>query len=653
MPLLSRHHRFIRWVSAAVTAVSLAYMAQRANVRADVTAEGLSQITPATQELVSAITEERPVVIHAYISPDIPSEYAAVRSRLINILGELEAMGGAGLTIRVIEPKLHSEEAQEAIDSYGIMPRPVINREAGRVGEMQVFLGVAVTSGPHEEVLPFLDRGLSIEYELVRALRTVMQEKKKVVGVVRTDATIMGDFNLQARSQTPAWRVINELRRQYEVRSLSPDAEVPEDVDVLFVPQLASLTQPQLDHVKAYVDAGRPAFLTVDPMPLFDLRLSPSEPKLPPPGQQNPMMGMQPPSEDKGNYSGFLSHIGVAWDPQKIVLDTDNPHPGFLDAPPQVVFVSERADGSDPFADSADPIVAGLSEVVVLFGGALSAGAGHEAEFTPLLTTGPQSGYNTFEELTNRHILFGVQGPIPTRQRTMTPEPLVLAARITGAESSGEDAPKPRNVIVAADLDMFGDQFFAMHERGGDIDGDGLDDIRFDNVSFLMNAIDALAGDQGLVDLRKRRAMYRRLTRVDDLTKDARQKREDEIQSANAKADADLEQAQKALEAAVKAVNERDDLDQTTKAVLLKSAEEAENRRLAAKREVIKREKEKAISKVEVEHLREVEQVQNRIRLIAVLIPPIPALLMGAFIFGRKRRREREAIPSARKKGAA
>ncbi|MEZ4384578.1 MAG: Gldg family protein [Nannocystaceae bacterium] len=648
----SRHHRFIRWVSVAVTAASLAYMAQRSNLRADVTAEGLSQITPATQELVSSISDDRPVVIHAYISPNIPSEYAAVRSRLVNILGELDAMGGPGLTVRVNEPTLHSEEAQEAIDSYGITPRPVINREAGRVGEMKVFLGVAVTSGPHEEVLPFLDRGLSIEYELVRALRTVMQEKKKIVGVVRTDATIMGNFDLQARSQQPAWRVIAELRRQYEVRSLSPDDAIPEDVDVLFVPQLASMTQPQLDHVKAYIDAGRPALLTVDPMPLFDLRLSPSEPKLPPPGQQNPMMGMQPPSENKGDYVGLLSHVGAAWDPEKIVLDVENPHPGFLDAPPQVVFVSERTDGSDPFGDDADPIVAGLGEVVVLFGGALAAGAGHEAEFTPLLTTGPQSGYNTFDELTDRHILFGVQGPLPTRQRTMTPEPLVVAARIRGAESSGE-APKARNVIVVADLDMFGDQFFAMHERGGDLDGDGLDDIRFDNVSFLMNAIDALSGDEGLVDLRKRRSMYRRLTRVDDLTKDAREKREDEIQSANAKADAELDQAKAALEAAVKAVNERDDLDETTKAVLLKSAEEAENRRLVAKREVIEREKAKAISKVEVEHVREVDQVQNRIRLIAVLIPPIPALLMGAFIFGRKRRREREAIPSARKKGAA
>lgn len=146
--------------------------------------------------------------------------------------------------------------------------------------------------------------------------------------------------------------------------------------------------------------------------------------------------------------------------------------------------------------------------------------------------------------------------------------------------------------------------------------------------------------------------MYRRLTRVDAMTKEARTKREAAIEAANKKADADLKTAQEALEAAVKAINDRADLDETTKAVLLKSAEEAENRRLAAKREAIGRDKAKAVARVEAEHLREVDAVQNQIRLVAVLVPPIPALLMGAVLFGRKRRREHESIPSARKRGA-
>ena len=39
-----------------------------------------------------------------------------------------------------------------------------MNREGGRLTDMQVFLGLAMVSGPHEDVIPFFDRGLSVEY---------------------------------------------------------------------------------------------------------------------------------------------------------------------------------------------------------------------------------------------------------------------------------------------------------------------------------------------------------------------------------------------------------------------------------------------------------------------------------------------------------
>lgn len=646
-----RIHRFIRFSSLLVTAVSLGYVAQRTNVRADVTEEGLSQITKPTQALIASISPERPVVIHAYVSKEVPREYVAVRSQLLSILREMQARGGAGLTVRIVEPEPYSPEAQEAVDNYGISPSPVTSREAGRVQQMQLFLGVAFVSGPHEEVVPFLDRGLSPEYEIVRALRTVTQEKKKVVGVLRTDATIMGNFDLQARRQQPAWRVIAELKKQYEVRSLNPGAEIPADVDVLLVPQLSSTTTPQLEFIQKYIDAGRPALLTVDPMPLFDMSLSPSEPMKPPPGQQQNMFGPPPPGEPKGDFRGFLTKLGVDWDPEKIVFDTDNPHPSFAGTPPHVIFVGKRPDGTDPFAGE-DPIAAGLSEVVVLFGGELKPSAGHEAEFVPLLRTGTRGGFNKFDDMVERHMLFGLQGPVLPRQRTMLAESQVLAAHVTAGETSGEGASKGKNVVVVADLDLFGDQFFVLNERGGDLDGDGVDDIRFDNVTFLLNAIDALSGDAGLVELRGRKSKYRRLSKVDDLTKAASDKRNEEVASASAKAEADIKAAQDALDAAVKKINDDTSLDETTKAVLLKSAEEAENRRLNAKRELIMRDKVRAMERTESEHLAEVRKVEDWIRVLAVLVPPVPAILLGFFIFMRKRQREQDAIPSSRKRGA-
>jgi ABC-2 type transport system permease protein len=647
MSLTARHHQLIRFGAILVTAASVTYMANRAPMHADLTAEGLSQITPGTREVIRNIGADRPVTVHAFVSKDVPREYVTVRSRLLNILREMEAQGGEGLQVRIVEPELHSPEAEEAMDAFGIMPRPLADRRGGRMQQMDVFMGLAFVSGPREEVVTFVDRGLSPEYEVARALRVVTQEKKKVVGVLRTDATIMGNFDLQSRSQQPAWRIVDELRKQYEVRSLAPKVPVPDDVDVLLVPQLPSLEQDELDVVRTYVDAGRPALLTVDPFPMFDPRLSPTEPKLPPPGQGG-MMGGAPPPGQKGDYRGFLREIGVEWDDSKVVFDTYNPNPIFDQAPEQIVFFSERPDGTKPF-ENADPAVDGLEQVVLLYPGALQPAPGYQDKFVPLLVSGKTAGFNEFDDLVQKHPLFGIQGPIPPQQRSpIVGQNVVLAARIAREGAAGEDAPPPRNVAVIADLDLFGNLFFVMRERGGDVDGDGLVDVRFDNVAFLLNMVDSLAGDDRFIELRKRKAAFRRLSTVDELTKEARAERQKAFEQANQKAEEELEEAKRSLEAAVANVRERQELDDTTKAIMLRSAEEAENRRLQQRTEAIEREKAKSVAKIERKHQQAVSEVQNRIRLLSVLLPPIPALLLGGFIFARKRRRERELIPRSR-----
>ena len=295
------------------------------------------------------------------------------------------------------------------------------------------------------------------------------------------------------------------------------------------------------------------------------------------------------------------------------------------------MFISDRENGAQPFSQGDQPITDGLSQVVTMYGGELKPASGYADKFEKLLFTSRTAGFNEYEDFVQRHPLFGVQGPMPPRTQSPVTGSEHIVAALVKAEGGGEgeDAPKARNVAVIADLDLFGDLFFNMHARGGDIDGDGLDDVRFDNIPFLLNLVDTLAGDDRFIELRKRRTQFRRLTRVDEFTETARGNRQSEMEAANKKAEAELEAAKTALEGAVEQVRARDDLDDTTKAVMLKSAEEAENRRLQAKTEKIEREKAKAVSKTETEHRRSIDEIQNQIRLWSVLLPPIPALFLG------------------------
>jgi ABC-2 type transport system permease protein len=655
-----RMHRLVRFLALVVIAGSLTYVAQRSNARVDMTSEGLSQVMPDTKTLFRSIGTEvendlgeteqvPPVVVTAYVSKEVPRPYVPLRSRLLNILREMEASGGPGLTVRIYEPEPFSVEAEEAVEKYGIIPRPLMSSEGGKVDTMQVFMGVAFTSGPREEVVPFFDRGLSVEYEIVRALEVVTQPKKKVVGIIRDDTKIMGDFDLQTRRRIPRWRVVDELEKQYEVRSLNPGAPIPDDVDLLFIPQVSSLTQAGLDVVQAYLLAGRPALIVADPMPFFNPKLAPSQPMLPPP-QQGGMMGQQP-TQQKGNYRALLASIGVDWPDSHVAFDLDNPEPQLAEAPRSIIVLGQRS-GKSQFAEG-DITVDGLAQIVMLFGGELRPRLDANTLIEPILATGTRGGWDPFEAFVDdSNFLFGLQfRGVPQDYHKLAAqeglERLMLGVRVSGGDSGGG---QPIKAVVLSDLDMFADSFFSFHERGGDLDGDGLIDMRFDNVTFLLNVIDSLLSDERFIELRKRQPEFRRLTKVDEMTKAANEERQDELKKASEKAESKIEEAQAALDAKVAAIRAETGIDDRTKEIKIRAAEEAENRRLQAQTEQIEREKSQDIDRIKAKHARAVDEVRNQIRVAAVLAPPLPAILFGLVVFWRKRRRESATIPESRKR---
>ena len=69
------------------------------------------------------------------------------------------------------------------------------------------------------------------------------------------------------------------------------------------------------------------------------------------------------------------------------------------------------------------------------------------------------------------------------------------------------------NVVLVTDIDMLSRQIFLLRQQGS---GTG-DEVRFDfdNVTFILNALDSLAGDDRFIDIRKRRAEYRTLEAIE------------------------------------------------------------------------------------------------------------------------------------------
>ena len=65
------------------------------------------------------------IKIDAYVSPQVPAEYAAHKLNLLSTLTELSSLSGGKIHVDVHEIENFSEEASNAEKAYGIEPREV------------------------------------------------------------------------------------------------------------------------------------------------------------------------------------------------------------------------------------------------------------------------------------------------------------------------------------------------------------------------------------------------------------------------------------------------------------------------------------------------------------------------------------------------
>ena len=196
------------------------------------------------------------------------------------------------------------------------------------------------------------------------------------------------------------------------------------------------------------------------------------------------------------------------------------------------------------------------------------------------------------------------------------------------------------DVIVVADLDFISEQFFQIREQapGG---------LNFDNVTFFLNAMDTLLGEDAFIDLRSRRARHRTLERVEAQTAEFIAQRTADEQQAEADAEQALTEAQQRLNDRVAELQGRADIDAQTRQIMVRNLEEVENRRLEVLSANIETEKDTRIQASRENMEAQIRRIQTSIKTFAILLPPVPVVALGVAIFIRRKRREREGAAAA------
>jgi ABC-2 type transport system permease protein len=405
-----------------------------------------------------------------------------------------------------------------------------------------------------------------------------------------------------------------------------------------------------LDRVSEFLFHGGKALFLADPYPVFNLGLAPGLEN----AGRNPF-APPPPEQKKGDVGALMRALGLEWDKERVVWDAHNPHPKYRQFPREIVFVSGAGEDQASGFDEQDAVTRGLNEVVLIFPGGLEARQTEGLTATPLLTTRPECGWNGIRDLVEEVPFLGPQPKPPTARRyAERKDRQVLAMRCAGnlvapvgteRMQQGARAEKPFQAIVIADADLVSDGLYQLRREGSE-------DFDLDNVTFVSNCIDSLAGEEDFIQLRKQRPRHRTLTRLEAIQGRLSGETREVAKQARESAEAQLAAAQKRLDEAVEAIKARTDLDHRTQDVQLAYVEDRERRKLDAEKRRIEDEEQAAVRAAETRAERELRAEKARIRLAASALPPLPALLLGLLVYWRKSSLEAAGTSPARRRTA-
>ena len=680
----------VNMVLAVVLAINIGQWFSRSHLDVDISFDGISSISQTSKNILGEL--ENPVRITAFLSDELPEQVSLKAKEIVDTIAALERAGGTQLETRILRPTdVVDRAATIAQNTYGLQPRKMPGDTVTGRDMLDVFLSAVVTSRGISQTIEYFEPGLSVEYELVRAIRTVQNKAANalpVVGVVQTEVKMTDDFNFQMRQNQPAWELVQELRRQYEVRDVFPDNPITDDIDVLVVPIPSGLTAEQMVNVHDFIYAGGPTLMMVDPFPYFELnsgrQIAPSLPRFDP-QQQQQMPGMPPPeSEPKGDINKLMRALGLRADLGKIAWSSYAPNTVVSQLPPTIVWSTQEKGGI-----LESPITKGMDKILTVYPAVMKKLDQDDVawdigglEHTPLLTIseGAPWGTKRFDDFIMQ-TPYGMQPRDPGRFIGSRGQRPWLAVEVAGtmprafvpesadgdndpdeSEDASDGIPKEgdlsenkMHVIVIGDLDLGHDNFFSMYRN---IDSRNAADLQklwasLNNVQLVANAVDALAGDTDFIALRNRRAKHRMLSRMQDVVNHTELQVSQTIEEVEEAKDAKRVEAQAVFDAKIKAIRERDDLDEQSKANEVAAVQKIEQRKLEKKNEKLDNEALLEVRKARALQREQILADRMTVKILAIGVPALLLLLLIVIVAALRIVRERTDIPAARQRSAA
>ena len=578
-------------------------------LRCDMTAENLYTLSKGSKAVLGQLTEDVTLKYDvSSSSAEMPMALKTYAQQVGNLLKEYERAGGGRLVVEEYDPKPDSD-AEEWAQRYGVEPQT-----GGNPFGQGIYFGVVAVCGDREETLGVLSPRTesTLEYDLTRLVTRVAWPERPVVGVMTSLPDVLGGqmnpMMMQMGQRPPqGWAAFSELAKDYDVRTVEPDAEkIDGDVKTLVVVHPKNLSDKALYAIDQFVLRGGKLVACVDPFSIKDMQSSRS--------QQNPMMG-QMGGDGPSTLGKLFDAWGVKFEEGKITCDLEaatklNNGQGGVESNPAFLSLGK------PNMDKGDLIVADLTNVMFPFAGAFTfEKKDMDLSFVPVITTSKDNSCST-DKMAMQY--GGMKDMVPDGKER------ILAARLSGtfktAFPKGPDgtndvskalAEGKGNVLLFADSDFLADDFCVRMMR---TPFGSIPQLINENLTLFSNAMEQFAGREELIGVRSRGASDRPFTVVNELEAEATKK----WQAREAAFQEELQQTQQRLSALQKEKKGGE------RFILSKEQQD----------EIVKLRKSQAETRKQLKNVRkeltaDIDSLGLRLKIINIALVPVLVVLFG------------------------
>ncbi len=445
--------------------VLLNILANRFFLRLDLTEDDRYTLSEATKDILESLTE--PVTITAYFSENLPPDYASLRRDFKDMLTEYESISKGMVVYEFVNPLENDQKEQEVIQK-GILQAQIQGREKDEVKIQKAYMGAEIQLGENSEVIPIIQSTSGMEYNLTSNIKKLSVIEKPLVGI------------LQGHGETPLQQiqqVLYSLSILYQVQTVilsDTTNELDKFSALAIVAPKDSFPANHLQQLDKFLSSGKGIFVAMNRV---DANLNQSQ------SGESVNTGLE----------NWLAEKGIDVNPD-FVIDQNANYVGVqMQQGPFMVQQQLQFPYFPTMINFTDhPITSGLEQIPFQFVSSIDFSGDSSVKFTPIIQSSEYAGIEP------------APGYIDIMKEWSDDDfPLSYLTVAAALEGNLAGNTKTRMVVVAD-----GDFPVGSQQQNSPFTPD--------NISLMVNGIDWLSDDTGLIELRTKGVTSRPIDELED-----------------------------------------------------------------------------------------------------------------------------------------